>query len=247
MLNYIFLGIVQGITEFLPISSSGHLVLIQRLLGVGGEELGLTLILHLGSILAVVIFFFQDILAALRDTRTLWLIFIATLITGVVGFFARGFFEALFTAYSLVALALIVNGIILIFAQRFINSQRKIIGVKDAIIAGLAQAIAIIPGISRSGLTISALLFRKVERQTSFKFSFIILIPAIAGATILQIKRISFSLQGNLFNLAAGFIASLISGLFALWLLKLILERTKLHYFGYYCILLGMINLLFFR
>ncbi len=247
MLNYIFLGIVQGITEFLPISSSGHLVLMQRLLGVGGEELGLTLILHLGSILAVVIFFFKDILAALRDARTLWLIFIATLVTGVIGFLGKDFFESLFSSYILVAAALIINGIILIFAQRFINSQRKNIGVKDAIIAGLAQAGAIIPGISRSGLTISALLFRKVERQTSFKFSFIILIPAIAGATILQIERVSFSLQGNPVNFLAGFIASLISGLFALWLLKLILERTKLHYFGYYCILLGMVNLLFFR
>jgi len=220
---------------------------MQKLLGVSGQELGLTLILHLGSILAVIIFFFKDIIAAIRDTRTLGLIFCATLITALIGFLGRGFFESLFTSYRLVAAALIINGIILILAQRFIHSQRKILGIKDAIIAGLAQALAIIPGISRSGLTISALLFRKVERGASFRFSFLILIPAIAGATILQIKRVGFSLQGNLANSLAGFIASLISGLFALWILKIILERTKLHYFGYYCILLGMINLLILR
>jgi undecaprenyl-diphosphatase len=247
MLKYIFLGMLQGVTEFLPVSSSGHLVIMQKLFGLSGEEIALTLVLHLGSVAAVVIFFYKDIIAAIRDRSTLLLILVVTLITGAIGLAGKDFFERLFTSWRLVALALIFNGLILIWARKFMESKSKVIGIKDAIILGFTQAIAIIPGISRSGITISTLLFRKVDRQTSFKFSFLIFLPAIIGATILESGEIGLSLRGNAVNLTAGFFASLIFGLLALWVLRLIIRKTKLHYFGYYCILIGVLSLLFIK
>ncbi len=244
MVKYILLGIVQGITEFFPVSSSGHLVIVQNILGMKGQELVLSVVLHLGTGLAVVIFFFKDILSALRKIKLLSLIFIVTTITAGMGFIGKDFFEDLFSSPRKVSVALIVTGIILISTRRFMGTKRKGLNIKDALILGFMQGLAIIPGISRSGITISTLLFRGLDKEISFNFSFLVSIPVIFGAALLESKKIDFALQANLPNFLAGFVFSLLSGLLALRLLKAILHKAKFHYFGYYCIFIAIITLL---
>ena len=131
---------------------------------------------------------------------------------------------------------LILQGLVL--HQRPRNSSRFRYRMK------LAQGIAIIPGISRSGITISALLFRKVDRETSFRFSFLASIPAILGAALLKVRDFTFAGSGTLLNLTIGFLFSFVVGIFSLWILGLVMRKAKLHYFGYYCILLALVVLL---
>ncbi|MBU0709266.1 MAG: undecaprenyl-diphosphate phosphatase [Candidatus Omnitrophica bacterium] len=246
MLNHILLGIIQGLTEFLPVSSSGHLIIAQKILGVQGDGIAISVILHLGTICALVIFLFKEILKTLSNIRLITFIMITTIITGIIGLLGKSFFESLFSSPKLVALALLITGLVLISTRRYINStKRDMLDVQDAVTLGIVQSIAIIPGISRSGITISSLLYRKVDKETCFKFSFLASIPAIIGAVVLEAKKIDFALQAGFANFSAGFLASLLSGLFALWVLKLVLDKSKLHYFGYYCIAVAVITLLF--
>lgn len=241
------LGIIQGLTEFFPVSSSGHLVIAQKLLGLTENQVGVSVVLHLGTGLALLVFFFKDLLGLFKDIKMLTFLFIATLITAVIGLAGKDFFESLFDSPKLVAIALIITGIILIITKKFMAGQRNKLNLKDGVIFGLTQSIAIIPGISRSGITISTLLFRKIEPKISFKVSFLAAIPAIFGAAILEARNIDFAFQAQARNLCAGFIFSFLTGLFSLSLLKIILKKAKLHYFGYYCILIALITLLFVR
>lgn len=247
MSKYILLGIIQGLTEFLPVSSSGHLVIMQNIFGITENQLAISVVLHLGTVFALIVFFFKDIVQTLRNIKLLLLIIVVSIITGIIGILGKDFFESLFSSVKLVAIALIVTGIMLILTRKFMHAKRNIMGIKDAIILGFTQAIAIIPGISRSGITISTLLFRRIDRETSFKFSFLASIPAIIGATLLEAKKINFALKTDLLNLVVGFIVSLLSGILALWILKLVLQRAKLYYFGYYCIFIAIITLLFIK
>lgn len=247
MLKYITLGLLQGITEFLPVSSSAHLVIMQRVLGITGQELAVSVILHLGTATALVIFFFKDILALLRNIKLLSFIIIVTIITGIIGFLGKDFFESLFSSVKLIAVALIVTGIILILTRNFMDAKRIKLNTKDAVILGVTQAIAIIPGISRSGITISTLLFRRIDKETSFRVSFLASIPAVFGATVLEARKIIFICGIDIKNFVVGFIFSFLAGIFSLWLLKRSLKRAKLHYFGYYCIIIAIITLAFIR
>lgn len=247
MLKYIILGIIQGITEFLPVSSSGHLVIMQRIFGITGNEVAVSIILHLGTTLALIVFFFKDILKLLRDIKSLSLIVIVTIITGIIGVSGKDFFEGLFVSVKPVAIALIFTGIILLITRKFMQGKRDNLTFKDALILGLTQGIAIIPGVSRSGITISTLLFRKINRDLSFKFSFLAAIPAVLGATLLEVKDIGFSFQGEAKNLLIGFIFSFGAGIFALKILEIILNKAKLYYFGYYCIIIAILTLIFIR
>lgn len=247
MIKYILFGITQGITEFLPISSSAHLVIMQKLLGVNGKEVALFVVLHFATALSLIIFFFKDILNLLRDKNNLLLIVIVSVITGIIGISGKDFFESLFSSTLPVAIALIFTGIILVLTKKFIDSKRTNLEIKDALILGLMQGIAIIPGISRSGITISTLLFRRIDRQTCFRFSFLASIPVIFGAIILEAKDIGLAIQSELKNFFVGFISSLLVGILSLWILKTILHKAKLHYFGYYCIIIAIITLLFIR
>jgi undecaprenyl-diphosphatase len=244
MLKYVILGAIQGVTEFLPVSSSGHLVIAQKLFAMQGEEIAVSIVLHLGTILALVVFFFKDLLKLLRDIKLLSLIIAVTIITGIIGIAGKDFFESLFTSAKAVGISLMVTGVILILTK-FAKGARDTVNTKDALILGVTQGIAIIPGISRSGITISTLLFRKLDAQTCFKFSFLASIPAVLGAALLEAKKIGFAIQGDTKDLIAGFIFSFLSGLLALSLLKIILKRAKFYYFGFYCLGIGIITLLF--
>ncbi len=247
MIKYIILGIVQGVTEFLPVSSSGHLVLFQKILGLSGEEVALSIILHLGTLAAVAIFFFKDILKALRSPKMILFIFVVTLITGIIGLAAKDFFESLFSSVKFLPLAWFFTAGILFATKNFLSFKRDSLNIKDSIILGLTQAVAIIPGISRSGMTISTLLFRKLEVNTAFSFSFIVSLPVILGAALLEARKIDFVIQGNPINLVFGFVSSLLTGLVSLWLLKKVLVKAKFHYFAYYCLTIALITFLFFR
>lgn len=247
MLKYIILGIIQGITEFLPVSSSGHLVIAQKLIGATEQAVAVSIVLHLGTSLALIIFFFKDILNLLRNIRLLSYIIIVTLVTGIIGISGKGFFEKLFNSPRLVAVALIFTGIILILTRKFMQAKRSSLNIKDAFILGLTQGFAIIPGISRSGTTISTLLFRGLDREIGFRFSFLAAIPAVFGAAILEAKDIGLAYNIGAQNLIIGFIFSLLTGLLSLRILKIILGKAKLYYFGYYCIIVAVITLLFIR
>ncbi|OGX18281.1 MAG: hypothetical protein A3K83_05760, partial [Omnitrophica WOR_2 bacterium RBG_13_44_8b] len=207
----------------------------------------ITLILHLGTCLALIIFFFQDILKLLKDIKMIMLIIIVTVITGIIGLSGKDFFEGLFSSVVPVAVALIITGLILILSKKFINKNRQELNFMDAVILGCAQGIAIIPGISRSGSTISSLMYRGIDRQTAFKFSFLASIPAVLGAAILEAKKITQVSGPDIKNFVMGFVFSVLTGIISLMILRLVLKKAKLHYFGYYCIFIAIITLLFLR
>jgi undecaprenyl-diphosphatase len=242
MLKFILLGCIQGFTEFLPVSSSAHLALAQHFLGMRDSELAITIIFHLGTLVALLFFFYEDILRLLRNKTLLKLVLIVTLITGVVGIVGKDFIEGLFSSPRYVAVALCITGVILLLTRKFMESSRATLFTSDAVVFGIAQALSISPGISRSGMTIAALLFKGVNRQTAFRFSFLAAIPAIAGAALLEIKDIQHSrfMQDHFWELIVGFIVSFITGMVALKMLRWIMQKAHFHYFGYYCLLAGI-------
>ncbi len=247
MIKYIFLGVVQGLTEFLPVSSSGHLVILQRILGINTNQVAISVILHLGTLLAIIIFFWTDILDLLRNPKLLSLVFIVVVITGVIGVWGKTFFENLFNSVKVVGIAWLFTGLVLISTKKITRIERNKLKLKDAIILGLAQSLAIIPGVSRSGITISALFFRKIERKLAFTFSFLVSIPVILGAAVLEARKLEAIPNAEAVNLAAGFIFSFFIGLLSLVFLRSVISKAKFHYFGYYCFFMALVTLIFIK
>lgn len=247
MLKYIILGIVQGLTEFLPVSSSGHLALLENIFHMQKDAVAITVMMHIGTLLAVVIFFFKELLGLFRSPRLLWLILLVTFITGFIGLSGKDFFEQLFASPKFIALSLIITGIILLITQRVKNNNRPDLSTKDAFILGTVQGIAIIPGISRSGITISTLLMRGLDSEVSFNFSFLVSIPAVLGATMLEARDIGGVFVNSSLELMVGLFASFVTGLISLRILKGIIKKARFHYFGYYCIGIAVITLILSR
>ncbi|HQJ15297.1 MAG TPA: undecaprenyl-diphosphate phosphatase [Candidatus Omnitrophota bacterium] len=247
MIEYIILGIVQGLTEFLPVSSSGHLAVLERLFGLSEQGVAVSIVMHLGTLGAVFVFFWRDILAALRDRRMIVFILAVTLVTGVIGVLGKEFFESLFTSVKAVAAGWVATGVILLLTQRFMGNSRTAVAARDAGILGFAQGIAIMPGVSRSGITIATLMYLGVEKVTGFTISFLASIPSVAGAALLEIKDIGGAVTGDPAGLAAGFACSFWAGLFALWLLKRMIVRAHLHLFAYYCFLLAVVTFIWIK
>ena len=259
------LGLIQGITEFLPVSSSGHLVLGQRLLGITQPELLFDIILHLATLLAVLAYFRQDLKSLLMEFFNLpkvikgnpglvraWqerpefklmgLIVIASAPTAVIGFAFKDLFESLFASTMAVGLALLITGTIL-FSTKFVRPRERSIKqftALDAIMIGLAQGLAITPGLSRAGLTISAGLLLGLNRDLVGRFSFLIFIPAILGALVLEATSLSVS-SFTLLDSAVGFVTALLAGIVALHFLLKIVRKGAIHYFSYYCWLAGLV------
>jgi undecaprenyl-diphosphatase len=245
--QYILLGIVQGLTEFLPVSSSGHLAILQHFFGITEGVVALDIVLHLGTTLSLVIFFFKDIIAIARSKKLLALLALATIITGIIAIAGKDFFESSFSSPKYLAAGFIITGVLLLATRGFMKGTREQLNTLDSVCMGIAQAVAIVPSISRSGCTVVSLLFRGVDRDLSFRFSFIAAIPVIVGAALLKMKDISSlaGLGGQ--ALAVGFVCSAAAGLLSLWLLKQVIHKAKLHYFSYYCFALAVILLLFVR
>lgn len=261
----IIIGIVQGLTEFLPVSSSAHLVFIQNILGVE-SSLAFDTFLHLGTLIAVLWFFRYDIykmlnswILSIRDIvqgrfkeglyedpykRLAWYVIIATIPVGIVGVLFEDSIDALFAgALYVPAFFLFVTGTILYLSQRMTSGDINYsnITAKEALFMGLGQACAILPGLSRSGTTIAAGLTIGLDKEFAAKFSFILSIPAIFGAFILQIGDIGSAMDANFLPVFLGFLASIVAGYMAIrWMLDLIQNRS-LDIFSYYCWLVGII------
>ena len=261
----ILIGIVQGLTEFLPVSSSAHLVFIQNLLGVE-SSLAFDTFLHLGTLIAVVWFFKVDIYKMIRAwwlsigdllqgkfrqgflddpyKRLSWYVILATIPVALVGVLFEDAVDSLFAgALYVPAFFLFVTGTILYLSQRLPsgNVNYDMISKKEALFMGLGQACAILPGLSRSGTTIAAGLTIGLNKEFAAKFSFILSIPAILGAFILQVKDIGSALDVNFLPIIFGFIASIIAGYMAIrWMLDLI-ENKSLDIFAYYCWVIGIV------
>lgn len=234
------LGLVQGLTEFLPVSSSGHLVLFQTLLGFTEPPILFDVMVHLATLLAVGAYFWKRFLRLNR--RLLILLIIATLPAVVAGFVIEDMIEFLFTSLWSVALGLLVTSGLLFCASKLnkLGTTLPDLKPRQVLIIGVFQAMAIIPGISRSGSTVSAGLFMGLKREDAFFFSFLMAVPAILGAAVLQAKDVpSYNHLLSLPYLLGMAIATL-SGVGALKLLDVVVSRAKLHYFAWYCLVLSL-------
>ncbi|MBI2498820.1 undecaprenyl-diphosphate phosphatase [Candidatus Woesearchaeota archaeon] len=247
IIEAIILGIVQGITEWLPISSSGHLVLLQNLFKIE-QPVIFDLILHLGSLLVVLIVFREDIkklvIGVFRKEKEyinlLFKIIIATIPIALVGFLLKEFIEKIFNDLRVVGFSFLFTSILL-FLSKYPKVKDKELNYKNSFIIGLVQVLALLPGLSRSGSTISAGLMQGVKNEEIAKFSFLLFIPAILGATSLEIKNVN--LIDGIFPLVIGVLTVVIVGFISLKLLLYIVKNSKIYLFGYYCLFLGLITL----
>lgn len=245
-LKMILLSIIQGISEFLPISSSGHLVIVESLLDIQADQTDVNIVLHAGTLLSILIFYHKTIFRLLsRDFRVIPLLIVGTLPVVVIGLLAKKYAEHLLESPLLAGCMLPVTGLFLLLIPRIPQRETSFteITYKQSLLIGFAQAFAILPGISRSGSTIVAGLLAGMSRQSAATFSFLLAIPAISGATVLEVAEIISNqhVSTPLSLLAVGALISAAVGLVALWLLVRWLEKGKLHYFAYWCIPLGII------
>lgn len=257
LLKAVVLGVVQGLTEFLPISSSGHLVIASQLMDFQQQGVVFDVFLHLGTLLAVVLVFRKEILAMVCAPFQLlsgkadeeirryfqWDLYVvlATLPAVLVGLFLKSKVEHLFASITLVFSMLLVTAVIM-FATRYLKEGHERLNWQRSLLMGVAQACAILPGLSRSGSTIFTGMALGMNRELVAKFSFIMSIPAIMGAVVLQSGELVSNppTVESVINIFAGTAMSAISGYFAIVLLLDIVRRNRLQYFGYYCLLVAL-------
>jgi undecaprenyl-diphosphatase len=242
----VLLGFVQGVTEFLPVSSSGHLAITQHFLGFEEANLAFDTFLHFGTLMAVILFFWKDLLKLKLKN---WLIIAVGTIPAVfAGLLIKDYIEGIITSTVIVAGFLILTGIVNLLSDKKLEQKDTTteITFKTAFIIGLFQAVAIIPGISRSGSTLFGGLMQKLDRKEAFKFSFYLSIPAILGATLLQgLDVLEIGLNGISPALyLVGAITAFITGVSSLKVFKYIIEKARLEIFGWYCIGAGLILVL---
>lgn len=244
------LGLVQGITEFLPVSSSGHLLLFERMLGVetGGADMFLGIMLHAGTLIAVLFFYAPQLIGMLKgDRRQIGYLFLATIPAALVGVFLGDAVDRLFFGGRWLWLFFALTALLLFASERYSRRPHvfRPLGVKNAAAVGFAQALAVIPGLSRSGTTLAAGIFCGLERERAADFSFLLSIPVIAGALLVEGFKAftgenymaAISWQG----LLAGTACAAVSGLAALWLLRKVVRWGKLYPFAIYLLALSAI------
>lgn len=257
-LQALLLGIVQGLTEFLPVSSSGHLVIFQHLLGVQEPPFTFDILVHWGTLVAVFIAFWDDIVKIIKRPfcKLTYLIIVGCIPAALAGVLLQPLFEKAFESLLVVGLGLIFTGFILLLSEKL--SRRSLGFVTedeasylDVLLVGLLQAIAIIPGISRSGSTIAGGLLAGFDRNFAARFSFLLSIPVILGAGILELK--DFFVSGipanNIMPYVVGPVAAAVFGLLAIKLVMRMVRQGRLAVFSYYCWAVGLIALgaYFFR
>lgn len=250
LLEAIFLGVVQGLTEFLPVSSSGHLALLQMLLGWehADENLTFTIVVHLGSLAAVMIFVGREIRAMLTtQPRLLGLVVVATLPVAVVGLLARASI-ARFGAYpAVVGAGLLVTALLLASTKRIREgaSTPGTLSFRKAFLVGVAQVFALLPGVSRSGMTLTASMGAGLQRNEALRFAFLMAVPAIGGAGLLLLLKGGAPNGVRLAPLLAGGAASFLSSFLAMrWMVRVV-EKRRLAWFAAYCAAAGLSALLF--
>lgn len=272
IIEYIILGIVQGFTEPIPVSSSGHILIVQSILEKFNQTIEidyslLATMTNFGSLIAIFLFFRKDIIDLIKSFFTYifkkelreenkdnykycWQIVVATIPAGIMGIVVTklGFLDFLEENVRFVGLMLVVTSLFLFLIKDFKGTKtRKSISFKDAIIVGLAQMIALIPGISRSGATIVGGMFRSLKREVAFNFSFILYIPISIATSILGVKDLlEMSISGSewAYYLAATVIAGILTYITTKWFSKIVKEG-KLIYFSIYCLIAGVLVIMF--
>ena len=254
IIDAILLGIVQGLTEFLPVSSSGHLELGKAILGdhmMPQESLLFTVVLHFATALSTIVVFRKDIFEILKgvfsfkwndDTKFVAKIALSMIPAAIIGYSYESEFAELFGGnIKLVGFMLIVTALLLYLADKAKMNDKKV-SFKDALVIGFAQAIAMLPGISRSGATISTSVLLKNDKTRAARFSFLMVVPLILGKIVKDVISGELSFQSdNITALSFGFIAAFISGLLACtWMISLV-KKSKLSYFSIYCTIVGLI------
>lgn len=241
LIQALILGLLQGLTEFLPVSSTAHLVLAQNFLGLNQPPIVLDIVIHLATAMATVIILWPVIKKI--NLRLIKFIFIALIPTGILGLWFKQWEELIFGSLLFSSVTLIINGFILLL-PKLIKNKSKNLNSKNSLLIGTAQGLAVLPGISRSAATIVTGLLTGIKPLDAYNFSFIISLPAIAAAMILQLINLP---AGQWFNpgLLVGFLAAFLSGFFALKLLKKFVSRGRFTGFAYYCLILGVLLLLF--
>jgi len=238
LIQAFILGLTQGLTEFLPVSSSGHLVIIQNLFKLDQPPVLFDIFVHLATALAIILVFWPALIKLTR--KNIFFIAIASLPAAVIGLLLNSQIQSIFSSLKLVALALFITSLLLFSIQFFLHKAKKNKPkLLDAFIIGCFQALAIIPGISRSGSTISSAVFMGLKPISAFNFSFILSLPAVLGAQLLYLPELTAVSNNQLPFLLIGFITALISGFFSLKFLKQLIIKGKLNAFAYYCLTLA--------
>ena len=254
VIDAILLGIIQGLTEFLPVSSSGHLELGKAILGdnsVPEESLLFTVVLHFATALSTIVVFRKDIYDIIKgvfafkwneDTKFVAKIAVSMLPAAIIGFTFESELSALFGGnIKLVGFMLIITALLLYLADKAKNTSKKV-SFSNALVIGFSQAIAMLPGISRSGATISTSVLLGNDKTKAARFSFLMVVPLIFGKIAKDILSGELTYDSQNFTaLSIGFVAAFISGLFACtWMIALV-KKSKLKYFAYYCVIVGLI------
>jgi undecaprenyl-diphosphatase len=265
MAQLILLGLVQGLTEFLPVSSTTHLLFAEHFLRLPRPGLVLEAVLHLGTALAVLMLFWPDvrrlIAAVIRwmrhtrmrgapgdrpvddpDSRLAGVVLLATVVTAALGLLFLEPLERMFTSVRGAAVQLLANGLILLLARERGLRRAEDAGALDGLVLGLAQAVSIVPGISRSGITIAAALWRGLGREDAARLSFLVALPALVGASLFALRDLgeAASLGYTPAQLATGFVVSALSGAAAIRWLLAVLRRSRLGGFALYCWAAGL-------
>ncbi len=266
-LDALILGLLQGLTEFLPVSSSGHLVLGQEVLRVlHGESITFEVFVHFGTLFSILAIFWKDvwqIFSSLLDGvkrpgsipvlirenehfKLAALILVGSIPAAVIGLSFKPYVERAFADVNLVGVMLLITGLVLFLTRLARPKPDKMVGWGAAVFIGFAQAFAIMPGISRSGMTISAGLFSGVAREQAARYSFLLALPAIFGATLLETFEISGAELEKQFIivLVIGTIAAFVAGYAAIKTIFIVLKRDKFSYFSFYCLAIGLTVLL---
>lgn len=261
-LQALVLGLLQGVTEFIPVSSSGHLVIMQYFLGLRRPLVLFDVALHTATLVVVLIYFRRDLGSiigsliklkphhsqALLERKIFYLIMVGTIPTVILGLVLRVWVNLLFTRVGLTSVMLIITGIILWVGGKTKRTGKGIkeMGLTDAFLIGLMQGIAIVPGISRSGATMSTALLRGINKELSFRYSFLLSIPAILGALTLSLKDASIEkiFPPQPLPWIVGALSAFAAGYLSLVLLRKIVVKGKLSLFAYYCWILGIGSLI---
>jgi undecaprenyl-diphosphatase len=251
LIEALILAIIQGLTEWLPVSSSGHLAITQNFLGLN-PPLIFDVMLHVGTLVVVITVFRKDIADILKAVakrefktdegkRALFIV-AGSVPIAAIGFVFHDFIESLFSNLLAVGVALTITGSVLFFSEKRIGNKK--IRILDSLLIGLAQGAAIIPGISRSGVTVATGLLRKIDKATAFRYSFLLSVPAVIGATIMESRDIMLG-NMDIAPLLLGTIVSMIVGYASLKLVQKIVMNEKFHLFAYYCWIAGIAVILF--
>lgn len=262
----IVLGLVQGLSEFLPISSSGHLALLQSLFEINEDKvIFFAVLLHIGTLVSIFVVYHKDIYALIKELFLLFkdiftgkglrieerpirklgiMIIVSSIPTAIMGLLFSDYIDKIFGSLTVIAICWIITGFILLFSEKLKNNKKEIEGMKyrNAIFIGICQGFAIMPGISRSGSTIVGSLVTGLKREFAVEFAFLISIPAILGSAILEFpKAIKAGIEPSTIGpMIVGFLVAAISGYFAITTMIKIVSKHKMRYFSYYVWIIGL-------